>query len=127
MPEFSGLSHIGQVALTVHDLDRATAFYREILGLPYLFSAPPGLAFFACAGTRLMLSQPEHAAGDRTGTMLYFAVDDIQAAHEALSGRGVTFQQQPHMIARLSDREVWLAVFADTEGNTLALMSEPAV
>lgn len=123
MPE-NGLSRIHQISMTVHDLDRATRFYRDLLGLPFLFAAPPRLAFFDCDGVRLMLSTPEPQF-DHPGSVLYFAVDDIHQVYESLQARGVEFGSEPHKIATLADREVWLADFRDTEGNTLALMSEP--
>lgn len=119
-----GLSRIHQISMRVHDIDRAVRFYRDALGLPFLFAAPPRLAFFDCAGVRLMLSTPEPGF-DHPGSVLYFAVDDIRHARETLASRGVSFQSEPHKIATLADREVWLADFHDTEGNTLALMSEP--
>jgi methylmalonyl-CoA/ethylmalonyl-CoA epimerase len=119
-----GVSQLLQVSMRVHDLERAVTFYRDRLRLPFLFAAPPRLAFFDCAGVRLMLSTPEPGF-DHPGSVLYFAVDDIQEMHEKLQSRGVIFGAPPHKIATLADREVWLAEFADTEGNTLALMSEP--
>lgn len=119
-----GLSRIHQISMRVHDVDRAVRFYRDALGLPFLFAAPPRLAFFDCDGVRLMLSTPEPGF-DHPGSVLYFAVDDIVASHAALTARGVTFGSAPHKIATLADREVWLAEFQDSEGNTLALMSEP--
>jgi methylmalonyl-CoA/ethylmalonyl-CoA epimerase len=120
----TGLSRIHQVSMRVHDVDRAVRFYRDALGVPFLFAAPPRLAFFDCGGVRLMLSTPEPGF-DHPGSVLYFAVDDIRAAHLALAARGVVFNGEPHKIATLADREVWLAEFTDTEGNSLALMSEP--
>ena len=120
----TGLSTILQISMRTRDTDRAVAFYRDVLGLPLLFTAPPGLAFFDCAGVRLMLT-PAEAEFDHPGSVLYFAVDDILAMHAALVERGVSFREKPHMIARLPDREVWVGLFDDTEGNTLALMSEP--
>jgi predicted enzyme related to lactoylglutathione lyase len=120
----TGLSRIHQISMRVHDVDRAVRFYRDSLGLPFLFAAPPQLAFFNCGGIRLMLSTPEPGF-DHPGSVVYFAVDDIRAAHSLLKARGVTFGSEPHKIATLADREVWLAEFQDTEGNTLALMSEP--
>jgi methylmalonyl-CoA/ethylmalonyl-CoA epimerase len=120
----TGLSRIHQISMRVHDVDRAVRFYRDALGVPFLFAAPPRLAFFDCAGVRLMLSTPEPGF-DHPGSVLYFAVDDIAQAHLALKTRGVVFTGEPHKIATLADREVWLAEFADTEGNSLALMSEP--
>jgi len=119
------LSRIGQIAMTARDLDRAVAFYRDTLGLRFLFRAPPRLAFFDCDGVRLLLDVPEDEEFDHPGSILYFAVEDIRQMHQALVARGVTFRKDPHLIARLPDREVWMAFFDDTEGNTLALMSEP--
>jgi predicted enzyme related to lactoylglutathione lyase len=122
----TGLSRIHQISMRVHDVDRAVRFYRDALGVPFLFAAPPRLAFFDCGGVRLMLSTPEPGF-DHPGSVLYFAVDDIARAHADLKARGVTFTGEPHKIATLADREVWLAEFADTEGNSLALMSEPRI
>jgi methylmalonyl-CoA/ethylmalonyl-CoA epimerase len=124
MPIAGGLTRIHQISMRAHDIDRAVAFYRDVLGVPFLFSAPPGLAFFDCAGIRLMLSRPEPGF-DHPGSVLYFAVDDIHQARAALAGRGVVFRTEPHRVATLKDREVWLADFKDTEDNLLALMSEP--
>lgn len=119
-----GLSRLHQIALPVQDTDRAVAFYRDVLGVPLLFTAPPGLAFFDCDGVRLMLSPPSPGL-ERPGSVLYFGVDDIIATHTALAARGVVFNEPPRRIATLADREVWLASFTDSEGNPLALMSEP--
>ena len=119
-----GLSRIHQISVRARDIDRAVAFYRDALGLPFLFAAPPQLAFFDCQGVRLMLTVPEPEF-DHPGSILYFGVDDIRATHEALRSRGVLFRTEPQKIATLPDREVWLASFEDSEGNTLALMSEP--
>ena len=121
-----GLSRIHQISMRVHDVDRAVRFYRDVLRLPFLFTAPPRLAFFDCDGVRLMLSTPDPGF-DHPGSVVYFAVDDIRHMHEMLRSRGVTFRTEPHKIATLPDREVWLADFEDTEGNTLALMSEPRI
>jgi methylmalonyl-CoA/ethylmalonyl-CoA epimerase len=118
------LSRIHQISIRAHNTERAVTFYRDTLGLRLLFQAPPGLAFFDCGGVRLMLSPPEPEF-DHPGSIIYFAVDDITATHAALVAGGVAFRTAPHMIARLPDREVWLADFEDSEGNVLALMSEP--
>lgn len=117
------LATIGQIAVPVHDLERATVFYRDVLGLPFLFAAP-GLAFFDCGGVRLMLSVPEHAEFQPPGSVLYYRVPEIRAAFDALSGRGVAFVDAPHRVARLPDHELWMAFFRDSEQNLLALMSE---
>lgn len=118
------LSRIHQISMRAHDVERAIRFYRDALGLPFLFAALPRLAFFDCDGVRLMLSTPEPGF-DHPGSVLYFAVDDIGRTHAALKARGVIFTGEPHKVATLADREVWLAEFRDTEGNALALMSEP--
>jgi methylmalonyl-CoA/ethylmalonyl-CoA epimerase len=120
---FTGLSAIGQIALVVQSLDRAVEFYRDSLGLPLLFQAPPSLAFFDAGGVRLMLSPPEGGVPARS-SVLYFKVDHIDAAVEVLSGRGVIFTDRPHLIARMPDHELWMAFFNDSEGNTMALMEE---
>ena len=120
----TGLSRLHQISMRALDIERAIRFYRDSIGLPFLFAAPPRLAFFNCDGVRLMLSTPE-AGFDHPGSVLYFAVDDIRHMHDTLVSRGIVFRSQPHKIATLADREVWLADFEDSEGNTLALMSEP--
>jgi methylmalonyl-CoA/ethylmalonyl-CoA epimerase len=119
-----GLGPIGQISMRVTDLPRAVAFYRDVLGVRHLFDAGPTLSFFDCGGVRLMLSTPESPEFDHPGSVLYFRVDDIQAAHRALAGRGATFVDSPHLVARLPDHELWMTFLHDSEGNTLALMSE---
>jgi methylmalonyl-CoA/ethylmalonyl-CoA epimerase len=118
------IERIGQIAIPVADLERAVAFYSEVLGLRLLFRAPPGLAFFDCGGVRLMLSKPEGADAPARAGILYYLVPDIRAAHAVLVERGVTFVQPPHPVARLPDHELWLALCRDSEDNLLALMSE---
>jgi len=118
-----GLDRIGQIAVNVKDLDRATAFYRDVLGMRPLFQAPK-LAFFDCGGIRLMLSLPEKPEFDHPGSILYYKVDDIKAAHTALRGRGVPFEGEPHVVAQLPAHDLWMAFCRDSEGNLLALMSE---
>jgi methylmalonyl-CoA/ethylmalonyl-CoA epimerase len=117
------LGAIGQIAVTALDLERAIAFYRDVLGLPFLFRVP-ALAFFDCQGLRLMLSVPERPELDHPSSILYFNVPDIGVAHASLTARDVSFQDAPHLIARLSDVDVWMAFCTDSEGNTLGLMSE---
>ena len=117
-----GLSTIGQIAVQVQDLDRAVAFYRDRLGMRFLFQASPGLAFFDAGGVRLMLSRPEGEAGGTS--VLYFKVDDIESAAAALKDRGVTITAEPHVIAKMDTYDLWMAFFRDSEGNMLGLMSE---
>jgi catechol 2,3-dioxygenase-like lactoylglutathione lyase family enzyme len=120
------LSRIGQIAVRARDLDAAVAFYRDVLAMPFLFRVP-NLAFFQCGEVRLMLSPAERPEHDHPGSVIYYRVDDIRAAHATLKERGVAFIDEPHLIARLPDREVWMAFFHDVSGNTLALMSEPPI
>jgi methylmalonyl-CoA/ethylmalonyl-CoA epimerase len=119
-----GISRIGQIAINAHDVERATAFYQDALGLKLLFKAPPGLAFFDCEGVRLMLSRPEKPQFDHPSSILYFAVPDIQAAHAAMKEKSVQFQDEPHLVAKMPDHDLWMVFFRDSEGNLLGLMSE---
>jgi predicted enzyme related to lactoylglutathione lyase len=119
-----GLSSIGQVAVTVHDLPRATRFYRDVLGVPFLFEVP-GMAFFQAGDTRLMLGLRENES-QKFSSILYFRVDDIGASHRELERRGVSFTHEPRLIHRGSQTDLWLAFFHDPDGNMLALMSEVA-
>lgn len=118
-----GISRLGQVSINIHDLERATAFYRDKLGLPMLFSTGT-LAFFNCGGVRLMLSPPERPEFDHPGSVLYLAVPDIKAAHRQLKDAGVKFEDEPHLLAKMPDHDLWMTFFRDSEGNLLALMSE---
>jgi len=118
------LTTIGQIAVTVRDLPRATAFYRDTLGVPFLFEVP-GMAFFQTGDTRLMLGLPENEK-QNFASVLYFRVDDINSAYADLKGKGVAFTHEPRLIHRGSTSDLWLAFFADPDGNTMALMSEVA-
>ena len=117
------LERVGQVAITVHDLARATAFYRDTLGMRLLFEVP-GLAFFDCGGLRLMLSAPEKPEFDHPASILYYVVADIRGAHAALTARGVAFEDEPHVVAKLEDHDLWMTFLRDSEGNVLGLMAE---
>ncbi len=117
------INKIGQIAINVHDTTRAVEFYRDTLGLKLLFTAGQ-LAFFDCGGVRLMLSPPEKPEFDHPSSILYFKVDDIQSAYDRLLQRGVKTEDKPHVVARMSDHDLWLAAFRDSEGNMMCLMSE---
>lgn len=118
-----GLSSIGQISINVHDVQKAIAFYRDTLGMKFLFEAPR-MAFFDCGGIRLMLALPDRSEFDHPGSIIYYKVPDIQRAYDELSSRGVKFESKPTLIARLSDHDLWLADFRDPDNNLLALMSE---
>ena len=117
-----GLHRIGQILVTARDLERAVRFYRDTLGMTYLFQVPR-MAFFDCGGIRLMLGIPD-AVVDHPASVIYYQVDDIQAAHQTLTSRGVVFFNPPHRVAKLEKVELWLADARDSEDNILALMSE---
>ncbi len=117
-----GLGRIGQIALTVTDIGRTVTFYRDSLGMRFLFQVP-NLAFFDCDGIRLMLSLPEKAA-QGSSSVIYYKVTDIQRAFETLTSRGVAFEGEPHLVAKLPDHDLWMAFFRDPDRNLLALMSE---
>jgi methylmalonyl-CoA/ethylmalonyl-CoA epimerase len=121
-----GIVRIGQIAVNAKDVERAAAFYEKQMGLKLLFKAPPGLAFFDCGGVRLMLQRPEKPEFDHPGSILYFAVPDIQSAYHKMKESGVAFDDQPHLIARMPSHDLWMTFFRDSEGNLLALMSEVA-
>jgi methylmalonyl-CoA/ethylmalonyl-CoA epimerase len=118
-----GISRLGQIAINVHVLDRAIAFYRDILGLPLLFTTT-ALAFFDCGGVRLMLSPPEKPEFDHPGSVLYFTVPDIASAHRQMLSSGVHFEDPPHLIARMPNHDLWMTFFRDPDQNLLALMCE---
>ena len=113
---------VGQVALTVDDLDAAVAFYCDTLGVPFIAQPGPNLAFFDCGGVRLMLSSGSGTAG--AGCTLYFEVADIDRRCGELQERGVTFDGPPQVIHSTAGYELRMAFFRDPAGNLLALMSE---
>lgn len=120
-------TQVGQILIPVEDLERATAFYRDTLGIPFLFSAPPQMSFFMTGNVRLLVGVPEAGQPRERGSMVYFRVTDIKAVFETLSTRGVPFGAEPHRVHRTPESELWLAEFRDPDGNGLALMSEVAV
>ncbi len=123
IPGNSAISRIMQIAVNVHDVERASAFYRDVLGLQQLFRAGQ-LSFFDCGGVRLMLSVAEKPEFDHPGSILYLQVADIQAAYQRMKTAGIEFEDEPHLIARMPTHELWMTHFQDGEGNLLALMSE---
>lgn len=115
--------NLGQIGVSVKDVLGATRFYRDVLGLTFLFEFP-GLAFFDVGGVRLMLSLPSKPEFDHRASILYFKVDDIRAKHAELTAKGVRFDTEPHRVAKMPTHELWLADFRDPEQNVMALMSE---
>jgi predicted enzyme related to lactoylglutathione lyase len=124
---FEGLGPIGQIHVSVTDVDRAVGFYRDVLGISFLFRVPgQPMAFFDCDGVRLYLGKPE-SAEFRSNPVLYFRVEDIDEAHSALSARVVEFTDSPHVVYRTEDSELWMTAFKDPDGNNLVLMADRAV
>lgn len=121
--EGTTLSRIGQIAINARDVDRATAFYRDVLGLTHLFRAGQ-LSFFDCGGVRLMLDKAEKPEFDHPSSILYFQVGDIRATHRRLKDAGTKFEDEPHVIAQMPNYDLWMTFFRDSENNLLALMSE---
>src|SRR3954454_11113827 len=111
---------VAQAAITVSDLEAAKRFYGETLGLAHLFDAPPALAFYQCGATRLMLSA---AGGEEGGTILYYSVEDVATAYEALAAAGAKFAEAPRIVGQVEGREIWLAVCRDPSGNAVGLIS----
>jgi methylmalonyl-CoA/ethylmalonyl-CoA epimerase len=118
-----GVTRLGQVAIPVQSVERATAFYRDVLGLRYLFGAGQ-LSFFDCGGVRIMLDRPENKEFDHPSSVLYFSVPDIHGACQRLLDAGVAIIEPPRVIAAMPDHDLWMSFFRDTEGNVMSLMSE---
>ncbi len=112
-----------QIAVPVTDIERSITFYRDVLGMRFLFKAPPGLGFFDCAGVRLMLDAPAKENAGK-GSVIYYKVKELQTTFEKLSAKGLIFEAKPHLIAKMPDHELWMAFFRDPDNNLLALMSE---
>jgi methylmalonyl-CoA/ethylmalonyl-CoA epimerase len=117
-----GLSTIGQIAITVSQVDQAIAFYRDKLGMKLLFQVP-NMGFFDCGGIRLMLTGAE-TPGECHSSILYFRVADIERAQQEFAARGVIFEREPGLVARMPDHDLWMTFFRDLDRNLLALMSE---
>ncbi len=118
-----GIDGIGQISIIAHDLPRATTFYRDVLGLPLLFTAG-NMAFFGCGGVRLMLGPASAPELDHQSSILYFRVPDVHAAHQHLVNMGVKIEAPPRLIARMQTYDLWMVGFRDSEGNIMQLMSE---
>ena len=115
---------VGQLMIPVDDFDRAVSFYKDTLGLPFLFSAPPQMAFFMCGTVRLLVGVLPAGETARRGSAIYFKVGNIKEVAASLRGKGVNFRAEPHLVHRTQTSELWLAEFTDPDGNQLALMSE---
>lgn len=117
------IQRIGQIGVPIKNVENAIKFYKDLLGLPLLFSTD-SMAFFECNGQRLLLTIPEKDEFANSSSVIYFQVEDIKKVCEELIKKGVSFIDQPHIVAKMENTETWMAFFKDTEGNTHALMSE---
>jgi methylmalonyl-CoA/ethylmalonyl-CoA epimerase len=117
------LGPLGQIAMTVKDVDASVKFYRDVLGVPFLFQVP-NMAFFDLDGVRLMIAGGEGEGGSHGASTLYFRVPDLESAHQQLMTRGVTFVEGPHKIADMPDHELWMCFFRDPDGHVMSLMAE---
>jgi predicted enzyme related to lactoylglutathione lyase len=120
----AGLSAIGQIAITVSDVEEALTFYRDVLGIEFLFSAGPELAFLNAGGVRLMLSTPQGAGEVGANSILYFKVTDIEMVHSEMVSRGARNEREPRLAARMPDHELWTGFVRDPDSNLVGLMEE---
>lgn len=118
---------VAQLMIPVDDFDKGVGFYRDVLGIPFLFAAPPQMAFFSCGGIRLLVGVMPAGQKAQRGSAIYFQVPDINAVFSSLKDNGVRFMAEPHVVNRTPKSEFWLAEFTDPDGNQLALMSEVVV
>ncbi|MEX2401211.1 MAG: VOC family protein [Rhodothermales bacterium] len=118
------LSTIRQISITVSDVERALEFYRDVLGITFLFSPGPNLAFLDADGVRLMLSTPQGAGEVGKNSILYFAVENITSVHAALVNQGAESERAPALAARMPDHELWTGFLRDPDGNLVGLMEE---
>ncbi len=118
------LSEIRQIAVTVSDITKALPFYRDVLGLTFLFSPGPNLAFLAAGSVRIMLTTPQGAGAVGQNSILYFKVTDIAATHAAIVARGAKHEHSPQMAARMPDHELWISFVRDPDENMIGLMEE---
>ncbi len=117
---------IAQLLIPVDDFESGVSFYRDTLGLPLLFAAPPQMAFFDCGGVRLLVGVVPPGQKAQRGSAIYFEVADIHAVYSSLESKGVSFKGVPHAVNRTPKSETWLAEFTDPDGNQLALLCNVA-
>jgi catechol 2,3-dioxygenase-like lactoylglutathione lyase family enzyme len=122
-----GLDRIRQISVVVHDVPRAVAYYRDVLGMRFLFDAGPDLAFFDCGGVRLMLGPASDPRLDHPASIIYYQVVNIRAAFDTLKARGAIVEREPQRTANMGTYELWIGFLRDPDGNLLALMSEVPV
>ena len=120
------ITSIGQIAVAVSDIDRAQNFYQDTLGLSFLFAAPPGLAFFDCNGTRLMLTTLNGDIKDHHTSVIYYKVEDLDTAVRHLRSQNIDFEQEPQLVAQMPDHDLWMGFIRDPDSNLIGIMAELA-
>jgi predicted enzyme related to lactoylglutathione lyase len=123
-PTLAAIPEIGQIAITVSDVTKATVFYRDVLGLKFLFPAGPNLAFLAAGSVRIMLTTPQGHGEVGKNSVLYFKVSDVVTTHATIVARGATNERPPQLTAKMPDHELWIGFVRDPDGNLVGLMEE---
>ncbi|HEY9030587.1 MAG TPA: VOC family protein [Kangiella sp.] len=118
------VSSIKQIAITVSDVEKALVFYRDILGLGFLFSAGPNLAFLNADGVRIMLSTPQGAGAVGANSILYFNAKDIEKAYKEFVEKGAKVEREPQLAANMPDHDLWTGFLRDPDDNLVGLMEE---
>ena len=124
MTNKTNIRSIGQIAIAVSDITKSTDFYRDVLGLKFLFDAPPSLSFFDCGGVRLMLTILQGNESDHKTSTIYYKVSDINASTKALKAKSVAFEQEPQLVAKMPDHELWMGFIRDPDQNLIGIMAE---
>lgn len=118
------IEKIGQIAIAISNLKLSVEFYRDTLGLELLFEVPPGLAFFDCAGTRLMLTTLQGQESDHNTSVIYYKVTNLESARLNLKSKGIKFEREPQLAAKMDDHELWIGFLRDPDNNLLGIMAE---
>jgi predicted enzyme related to lactoylglutathione lyase len=118
------VADIGQIAITVSDVSQALVFYRDVLGLEFLFSPAPTLAFLRAGSVRIMLSTPQGAGAIGANSVLYFKVNEIENVFTAIVERGAQLERPPQLAAQMPDHALWIGFVRDPDGNLVGLMEE---
>ena len=118
---------VRQIAVTVADVDQALAFYRDILGLEFLFAPSPELAFVDAGNVRIMLSVPQGAGTVGANSIIYFAVDGIEDAFSRFVEAGAKCEREPALAARMPDHELWIGFLRDPDGNLVGVLEEKPI
>ncbi|MCW3173224.1 VOC family protein [Shewanella subflava] len=118
------IEKVGQIAIAVTDINKSVAFYQDILGLSLLFEVPSGLAFFNCGDTRIMLTTLQGKSEDHKTSVIYYQVSDIHHATKHLKAKGVTFEREPQLAAKMTDHHLWIGFLRDPDNNLIGLMAE---